>query len=471
MDKRGETLTRSRKVAWGSGALADCFMNNSLNMLAMPIYNMALGVPATMIGWAMGIPRLWDAFSDPLMGHISDNARTRWGRRRPFIFLGTILCTLFFTLMWIPPSGLSVRALGHYFLVLALCYYTAYTIFSVPWISLGLEMTPDYNERTRVQAWRSFFNNVGGLLVASMWWLSFRLGGGDQMLGLRIQTLILGVVILASGLVPAIFVRERVHEEGKPKIKLLRGLTTTMKNRSFLLLAGLTLTIIMGIYLTGPFEVYLLASYVYRDAEQASTLHMIGNWFYQILSLVLIPVISFTATRIGKKATLLVGIGLAILSYASSWFTYNPRWPYLFLVTKLFAAPGLACVWILVNSMLADVCDEDELETGHRREGMYTAVYGWLVKLGFSLVFILCGYMAAFSGYDPILKGDQPDQVIFRMRLLLTLVPSVILLGAAIMTALYSITEEKAEKTRVQLERIRGSFDSVDVASTEKSAH
>lgn len=454
-EKKGQ-LPRTKKVAWGTGALADCFMNNSLNMLAVPIYNMALGVPASVIGWAMGIPRLWDAFSDPLMGHISDNARTRWGRRRPFIFLGTLLCTLCFALMWIPPAGLSVKALGHYFLILALCYYTAYTIFSVPWISLGLEISPDYHERTRVQAWRSFFNNIGGLLVASMWWLSFRLGGSDQMRGLRIETLILGSVILVSGLIPALFVRERIQETGKPKVELVHGFVTTMKNRSFLLLAGLTLMVIMGIYLTGPFEVYLLSCYVYTDAEQASTLHMVGNWFYQILSLLLIPLISFVATRIGKKQTLLIGISLAMLSYLSTWIAYNPRWPWLFLVCKLFAAPGLGCVWILTNAMLADVCDEDELTTGHRREGMYTAVYGWLVKLGFSLVFILCGYMAAFSGYDPALKGNQPAEVIFKMRLLLTWVPTAILLIAGIMTALYSITETRAHAIRAELERRRG---------------
>ncbi len=451
-----DSVGYKQKISWSTGALADCFMNNSLNMLAMPIYNMALGVPATVIGWAMGIPRLWDAFSDPLMGHISDNSRLRWGRRRPFIFLGTLLCTIFFALMWMPPTGLSIKALGHYFLILALCYYTAYTIFSVPWISLGLELTPDYNERTRVQAWRSFFNNVGGLLVASMWWLSFKLGGGDQMRGLRIETLILGSIILISGLVPAFFAKERVHEKGKPKVKLIPGFVTTIKNRSFLLLAGLTLTVIIGIYLTGPFEAYLLSCHVYNNQEQASRLHMIGNWFYQILSLLLIPLISFIATRIGKKQTLMIGIGLAILSYLVTWVAYTPRYPYLFLVCKLFAAPGLACVWILTNAMLADVCDEDELETGHRREGMYTAVYGWLVKLGYSFVFILCGYMATFSGYDPILKSEQPAAVIFKMRLLLTTVPTAILLIAGVMAALYSITEKKARATRMELEKRRG---------------
>lgn len=454
-EKSGNGVGAGQKAAWSAGALADCFMNNSLNMLAMPIYNIALGVPASVVGWAMGIPRLFDAFLDPLMGHISDNARTRWGRRRPFVFLGTLLCTLLFAFMWIPPSGLSVKALGHYFLILALFYYAAYTIFSVPWISLGLEMTPDYNERTRVQAWRSFFNNIGGLLVASMWWLSFKLGGGDQMRGLRIETLLLGSVILISGLIPAIFIKERELEFTKEKIKLSEGFLTTIQNRSFLLLAGLTLFVIMGIYLTGPVEVYLLSCYVYKSAEQASTLHMAGNWFYQILSLLMIPVISFVATRIGKKKTLLIGIGLTILSYLSAWVAYNPQWPYLFLLCKLFAAPGLACVWILANAMLADVCDEDELRTGYRREGMYTAVYGWLVKLGFSLVFILCGYMASFAGYDPLLKFNQPPEVIFRMRILLTLVPTIILFLAGILTFFYPITEEKAGGTRRELESRR----------------
>ena len=456
-----QNLSVKQKASWGVGALSDCFMNNSLNMLAMPIYNMTLGVPATTIGWIMGIPRLWDAFSDPLMGHISDNAQTRWGRRRPFIFIGTLLCTLFFAMMWMPPKGLSVDELGTYCLVMALCYYTAYTIFSVPWLSLGLELTSDYNEKTRVQSWRSFFNNIGGLLVASMWWLSFKLGGGDQMRGLQIETYILGAVILISGIITAVYTKEVTRAPTRTKkLSLIKGMATTIKNRSFLLLGGITLTVIMGIYLTGPFEVYLLSCYVYDNQEDASTLHMVGNWFYQILSLVLIPVISYTATKIGKKNTLLGGIFLAMLSYLTSWIAYNPDFPWLFLVCKSFAAPGLACVWILTNAMLADVCDEDELNTGLRREGTYTAVYGWLVKMGFSLVFILCGYMAEFSGYIPDLKSNQAPEVIFNMRILLTVVPTLILTLAAVMTMRYSITEEKANQTRDLIEQKRKTLDS-----------
>lgn len=451
-------LAHRTKALWGAGAFADVFMNNALNRLAIPIYNMAFGVDARWIGLAMGLPRLWDAFTDPVMGNLSDNTRTRWGRRRPYILAGALLCGLVFALMWIPPSGFSAQQLGIYLLVMSIAYYTAYTIFSVPWIAMGLELSPDYNERTRVQAYRSFFNQAGGILVGSLWFLSFRMGE-TQAQGLRNLALLFGALIVVFGLLPSLFVRERAAQPAaatKDKINFFRAFGTTMANRTFLYLAGAVLTIIMGIYLTSPFEAYLQTYYVFGGSqEKAAKLLMHADWFYQGISLAFIPVLSWVATHIGKRNTLLAGIGLSIGSYLLTWWCISPAQPYLFLITKLMAAPGLTCVWMLAGSMLADICDEDELKTGLRREGMYTAVYGWLVKLGFSGVFTLTGFMVSAAGFVTGAES-QPDEVVMRMRVMLMWVPTAILLVAAALVWLYSIDEEKADATRRALEARRG---------------
>ena len=151
-----QKLTRSKKSAWSIGSITDVYMTNALNYLAFPIFNMGLGVDPRMLGWALGLPRIWDAISDPLMGNISDNIRTRFGRRRPFILIGAILCAVMFALLWTSAaSGWSPTAIGWWFMAMVFLYYTAYTIFAVPWGALGLELTSDYNERTRVQAYRT----------------------------------------------------------------------------------------------------------------------------------------------------------------------------------------------------------------------------------------------------------------------------------------------------------------------------
>lgn len=404
------------------------------------------------------------------MGHISDNTKTRWGRRRPYILLGTMLCGLVFALMWMPPASFTPRQLGYYFLVMALAYYTAYTIFSVPWIAMGLELSPDYNERTRVQAYRSFFNQAGGILVGSLWFLSFRMGE-TQAHGLRNLALVFGVLIVVFGLLPALFVRERVHLETRQQTRFLEAFRLTLRNRTFLFLAGAVLAVIVGIYLTSPFETYLQAYYVFGGKqERAAKLLMVADWFYQGVSLAFIPVLSAVASRIGKRNTLLAGISLSIISYILTWWCINPRYPWLFLITKLFAAPGLTCIWMLAGSMLADICDEDELQTGLRREGMYTAIYGWLVKLGFSGVFMLTGFLVNAAGFDPA-APTQPAIVLLRMRWLLALVPSGILAIAAALTWRYSITEHTAAATRQVLETRRGRFDAKAPSPALAEAH
>ncbi|RKX40275.1 MAG: hypothetical protein DRP64_12870, partial [Verrucomicrobia bacterium] len=125
-------LTFWQKGFWSAGAMGDNVMANSHGYLAMQIYNVALGVNPVFLGLAMGIPRLIDAFTDPIMGNISDNMHSRFGRRRPFIFIGAILSALMFYFMWAPPKFLSSVGLGWYFLGVAILYYLAYTIFTVP---------------------------------------------------------------------------------------------------------------------------------------------------------------------------------------------------------------------------------------------------------------------------------------------------------------------------------------------------
>jgi len=437
-----QKLTRSKKSAWAIGSITDVYMTNALNYLAFPIFNMGLGVDPRMLGWALGLPRIWDAISDPLMGNISDNIRTRFGRRRPFILIGAILCAVMFALLWSPPSGWSPTAIGWWFMGMVFLYYTAYTIFAVPWGAMGLELTSDYNERTKVQAYRTVIQGVGAIGLGTMWLLAQKWGGGDDVVGVRYVGLAFGGLILVCGVLPAIFCREDVKHD-QDKIAFWPALKATFSNQIFLLLIAVTICVMLGIFMVNSFAVYIGTYYVFEgDKEGVARLTAYIGAVYQIAGFALVPLITFIATRFGKKATLIGGLLLVVVAYGTSWWCYTPKNPWLQMVSLALAAPGLACMWTIGASMLADICDLDELKTGRRREGMFAASYSWACKAGISLCMILSGYMLSWSGFDAELEV-QSEAAITNMRLLYMLVPMGFVGLAAFLLTFYPLTEKR----------------------------
>ena len=448
-----EILSRKKKATWAAGSIADVYMNNALNYLAFPIYNVALGVDPRMLGWALGLPRIMDAFTDPLMGNISDNTNTRWGRRRPYVIVGAFLCMMSFVLIWSPPTKiLSTAGIGWFFMGMTFLFYISYTIFAVPWAALGLELTMDYNERTRVQAYRTFIQGVGALGLGAMWYLSQIWGDGDDVAGVRIVGWVFGGLILFCGVLPAIFCRERLHVQAQDKIAFWTAIKATFSNKTFLLLITITIFVMLGIFMVNNFALYINIYYVFGgDSKGVARLNMIANFAFQLAGLALVPLMAAIATRIGKKKTLVGGLLVVVFAYGTSWFFYTPRAPYLQLLTLALAAPGLACMWTLAQSMLADICDLDEKRTGRRREGMFGASYSWATKAGISLTMIMSGYMLNWSGFDAELDA-QPEKVVTTMRLLYMLVPMFFVGLAALLTSFYPLTEERVNELRAELD-------------------
>lgn len=423
------TASRGQKAAWATGAFADVFMANAFSYLAMPIYNVALKVDATMVGWAMGLPRIWDAIADVIVGFKSDNTRTRWGRRRPFIFGGGILCGLMFALAWMPPASASPTMIGYYFLAISFLFYTAYAIFTVPWGALGLELTDDTHERTNVQAWKNVFQAIGGVFLGSMWWLALRLGD-NEVEGVRYVGVIFGILIAACAIVPALVCRERVQTEAHAPLSLVQAARATFTNRSFLCIMGFTLLVIMGLFLVNSLALYINIYHVFGGKkDEVSTLNMIANGVFQVAGLALTPLVAWAAKRMGKQRALLSGLALVCVGFASSWWTYTPASPYLQILSLSLISPGLACLWIIGPSMLADTCEADSTRTGLRREGMFNASYVWAIKAGISLTLILSGYLLKWSGFDPALE-QQPESVLHALRLCYALIPVVCVAGA-----------------------------------------
>ena len=431
---------------------------NVISVLAIPIYSIALGVSPALIGIALMIPRLWDAFSDPIMGHISDNFRSRWGRRRPLILLGAVLLFITFPLLWTPNPEWGQSGLFIYFLLMLIGYYTAYTIWSVPWNALGFEMTPDYNERTRVQAWRAAFATSAGLFISWTYKLCF-VFNENEVIGARYVGLLIGLVLLLTGAASSFFCRERAEAQKQEKIKLIPAFTTTMKNKPFLLACGTVMLFIMGYFLVQPMAIYVNIYHVFRGVENArdsaAVVTGLGGMLGAILGLIMIPVISGLATHWGKKKTLMLGLVLTAFSNLSQILTFTPEHPYLQLVSFIVRAPSVAFIWLIIPSMIADVCDIDELNTGLRREGMYGAVYGWILKIGVSVGLLLSGFVLTMAGIEPSAE-IQSSEAVQHLRVLFSCVPFIFTMAATFLIAKYPLTEKKVNELKDQLVKTAG---------------
>ncbi|VGO13262.1 Inner membrane symporter YicJ [Pontiella desulfatans] len=455
-----EKLQVKDKLFYGLGAVSDVIMANIIFQLAMPIYNIELKVNAALIGLAISLPRLWDAFTDPFMGNISDNTRSRFGRRRPWLALGSLLAGIFCALMWMPPEALTGNGHFIYFLIISILFFTAYTVFSVPYNALGFEMTPDYDERTSVMSYKTFVMNIGSTLflpwVYKMCFIPAF--GGTILQGAKVVGIIIGVLIFVFGLLPAILCRERAASQDQEKIKLLPALKYTFKNKSFLMVAGIVFCILMAIFLAFPLMMYINLAIVFAgqgvDAAKESFAMMNGtyNTVYGALGIVAVPVINLLSRKFGKRHTLIAGLSMVAAAFALSPLLFSARLPYLQLVIAILASPGLSCVWVLTSSMLADVTDEDELTTGLRREGMFGAAFGLLVKFGLAGVMAVSGLIIQWSGFDAEIATQSASTVSF-LRFFFAVTPLLFLAIAISLTVKFPLTRERMGEIQTELNK------------------
>lgn len=158
----------------------------------------------------------------------------------------------------------------------------------------------------------------------------------------------------------------------------------------------------------------------------------------------------------GKKKALLLTISASLVGYALKWVGYNPDYPYLLLVAAPFVSFGIGSLFTLICAMVADVCDYDELQTGQRREGMFGAIYWWMVKIGMSVAGLLTGLMLNASGFDVALGGAQSAKTLFLLRVFDVGTAMATSALAILVIATFDITEEKSHEIRLELEKRRG---------------
>jgi len=460
-----------QKIIYSVGAFANTAQAAFIGQMVI-VLNLGLGVNPALVGLVGAIPRIVDAISDPVTGYISDNLRTRWGRRRPLIFIGAIAGGVFYALLFQLHKGHSESFYFWYFLLFQVLFFIGFTCFSIPWIALGYEMTPDYHERTRLQA----ASNIGGQLpwlIAPWCWAIMHNQDWfpDIVAGGRTLGIIIGVVVIVCGVLPAIFNKEFFHDLPKPDVKgalnkmkdFFGGIVTTLKCKPFVKLCAATLLIFGGFMCASAFTLYVVFFYVYQNAPVLDQAYaqggMLLGFFGTFSAICTLGVISLTAwlsRKLGKRRTFFVTIPVSILGYALKWIGYNPDIPYLLFIAAPFITFGLGSLFTLMNSMVADVCDYDELKTFTRREGMFSAAYWWMVKLGVALASLFSGVLINATGFRVELGLAQSQNALLWLRIYDIGIPIVTSVIALFVIKSFSITEQRAHEIRVQVERRRG---------------
>ncbi len=374
--------------------------------------------------------------------------------------------------IWTPETtgeGRSQTYYFYYFLIGSLIFFLAYTIFATPWVALGYELTPDYNERTRLMGVQNFVSNIA--FVIGPWFLVIMTNAAwfrNQMAGARFLALAICVTTIALGVIPAIFLRERVPTGGgdanedsaslaENVMEFLRGLWQTVKTGPFLMLCIATFLIFNSFIMISQFQFWVFAYYVSGGniGEGAGLAGLVGTLGI-VAGFLVIVIVTWLGTKIGKKNAFFAATGISMFGYALKWFCYTPDYPMLALLPAPFLAFGLGGLFTLMGSMIADVVDLDEISTGERREGMFGSVFWWVVKVGQSVAILAGGFLLYSTGLDPALGANQPEGTLFWLRFYDAFVPLVASVIAIVAIYKYPITEKSALDVRAELEKRRG---------------
>ena len=461
-----DRLPMRQKIGFGLGAFLDMWGHWLYPSLAFHVFNIFLGVAPGLISTVQMVKIFIDAASDAIFGWISDNTRTRYGRRRPFILVGGVLAGIGLPLMFAVGRGWTDTQYFIFMLVSMVIYVPVMSCFNMPWVSLGSEMTPDYHERTTVMAIRNAIQKLPELAMffaAQFTTLAIfhdESGKPDILRGAQVYTAILGAIMVAVSIAIFLLTRERYYEKlvsrTQTHIPFTDTLWRTLRCQPFRHVLLMALAYGIGTAMVGALGYYATVYYVCKGdvtlATQWNTAMGLAGMAFGFAG---IPFFSWIARRQGKRTALATVLVMAIAAFIGDWWLYDPERPYLQLFACGFVAFTGAGFWTLYGATLGDVIDYDETQTGQRREGSFSACQSWITKVGIALGVGASGWILQFTGFDAK-QAVQTPEAIFWIRILLSGIPVIGLVLALIAILRFPLTEARMGEIRQRLEATRG---------------
>ncbi len=465
MSTHSEKVPFGQKIAFGIGMLANQMFPAALGIF-MVVLVQDLGFPGWMWGVIYFFPRIFDCFTDPIMGFISDNTKSRWGRRRQYVILGGLMMGIAFIIMWqlFRENGVDYNFV--YFMIWSFVFYLGLTIFSVPYVAMGYEMSNDFHERTSIMATAQWIGQWAWVIAPWFWVIMYDPSWFESAeVATRSLAFWVGIVFTICALVPGIFIKSKstLNEDYSPlnlknignSLKEIgSGFSSAFKMKPFRKLCIATFLVYNAFMTIASFSFFIIVYHLFEgDAGAAGIwptlfgcLGALGTTF------LVIPIVTRMSKNMGKKKAFLISQGISVLGYIMLWFLFIPGKPYMFIFALPFFSFGIGSLFVLMMSMTADVIDLDELKTGLRREGTFGAIYWWMVKFGFAIAGGLSGVIMSSVGFDSGVTV-QPEGAIDGLRLSFSGIPILGTVIAMLVMRNYSVTEESAGIVRAELDK------------------
>ena len=401
------------------------------------------------------------------MGFISDNTKSKWGRRRQYVFLGAIIMGFSFIVMWQLHKESTIDYNFTYFLLWSLLFYVGLTIFSVPYVAMGYEMSDDFHERTNIMAVAQFIGQWAWVIAPWFWVIM-----DDQNffksseIAVRELAIWVGLVCMTFAMIPAIFIKGKsTLNEDYDSItfkNIIKSFYTifvinfgqAFKIKAFRKLCIATFLIFNAFNTVAAFTYFIIVFFLFNGVTGPD-----GAWWWPTLfgsvgalvtTFLVIPAVTILSNKVGKKKAFIVSQSVSIIGYIMLWFLFIPGRPHMFLLALPFFSFGIGGLFTLMMSMTADVIDLDELNTGKRREGVFGAIYWWMVKFGFGIAGGLSGVILSVIGWESG-GATQTEEALYGLRLFFSGLPILGTLLAIYVMRDYEITEEKAKEISAEL--------------------
>jgi len=477
----------AQKIAFGFGMLANQMFPAALGVFIIVLVQ-DLGFAAFLWGVIQFAPRIFDAITDPIMGFISDNTKSKWGRRRMYVLIGGLVMGGAYIAMWQLYKENGVMFNFIYFFSWSLVFYLGLTVFSVPYVAMGYEMSDDFHERTRIMAISQFIGQFAWVIAPIFWVILYDTGGLHEKAlaagldgiagflpengwftspdsGARQLAIWVAVPCTLFAIAPALFIKSEstLNEDYLPinpayvKKSLANIFSSALEAfqiPQFKKIAFATFFIFNSFNVIASFTFLIIVHYMFNSDPGSAglwpTVHGTGGALFT--SFLIIPIVTWMTKKFGKKKAFIIAQSISVIGYILFWFLFVPGEPYLFVFALPFHSFGIGSLFLIMMSMTADVCDLDELKTGKRREGVLGAVYWWMVKMGFGVAALLGGAILSIVGFD---AENVTESAMTGMRLFYTFLPIAGVIGAILIMKDYDITEAKAAEIKAELEKVK----------------
>ncbi|MDJ0844627.1 MFS transporter [Crocosphaera sp.] len=436
-------LNFSTKLAYGIGELSGSLPSNILVFFFLFFLTDIAGLKPGLAGIIVMIGKIWDAINDPLIGWLSDRTRSPFGRRYPWMILGSIPLGLSCVLLWtISPSNHQPFQIIYY-TIIALVFYTAFTAVLLPYSALSAELTQDYHDRTNLISFRSAFSIGGSILSLILAELIFNWVNNEEKQYL-ILGFVAGLITIISIYISVFGTYKRYNHVQQDYSNYSKTSSLSFREKLSLVFTNFPFICVMIIYLCSWLSVQTIAAilpYFVINCMGLTEEHFTRMAIMvQGTALMMMVVWSYLSRRLGKKVIYLMGIPFTIVAELGL-FLLQPGQVILMYLIAIVAGIGIATAYIVPWSMLPDVVDLDQLKTGERREGIFFALVVQLQKIGIAVALFVVGKILDIAGYIPGSTGQQPETALWAIRMIIGPVPITLLMIGFVFAYLYPITQ------------------------------